>query len=52
LTTTEIERKFRRLAATTLPGPAVDELIGIVGALEREVTLNRLISLIALRPSA
>jgi len=51
LTSAEIERKFRRLAATALPGPAVDELIGIVDALEREVTLNRLMSLIAARPS-
>jgi 2-methylcitrate dehydratase PrpD len=52
LTVREIEQKFRRLAGTTLPGPAVDELIGIVGALECEVTLNRLTSLIAARPSA
>jgi aconitate decarboxylase len=49
LTTTEIEQKFRRLAATTLPAPAIEELIGIVGTLEREATLHRLIFLIAAR---
>ena len=45
----EIEQKFRRLAAIALPVPAIDELIGIIGALEREPTLNRLTSLIAVR---
>lgn len=49
LTTTEIEQKFRRLAAIALSGPAVDELIGIIGALEREANLHRLTSLIAAR---
>ena len=47
LTITEIEQKFGRLAATTLPRPAVEELIGIIGKLEHEATLNRLTSLIA-----
>jgi 2-methylcitrate dehydratase PrpD len=49
LTTTEIERKFRRLAATTLSQPAVEELISIIGALEREANLHRLTSLVATR---
>jgi hypothetical protein len=49
LTTTEIEQKFRRLAATTLPAAAIDELVGMVGALEREANLHRLTSLIAAR---
>jgi aconitate decarboxylase len=43
----EIEQKFRRLASTALPVSAIDELISIVGALEREGTLQRLTSLIA-----
>jgi aconitate decarboxylase len=47
LTAAEIEQKFRRLAATTLPASAIDELIGIVAALEHESTLHRLSSLIA-----
>jgi aconitate decarboxylase len=49
LTTTEIEQKFRRLAATTLPAPAIEELIGIMGSLEREATLHRLTALITAR---
>ncbi len=51
LATAEIEQKFRRLAATTLPRPAVEELIGLIGTLEREETLHRLTSLIAPRAS-
>ena len=44
-----VEQKFRRLASTTLPRPAVEELIGVVSTLEHEATLQRLTSLIAYR---
>jgi aconitate decarboxylase len=49
ITATEIEQKFRRLAATTLPESAIDELISVAGVLEREGALGRLTSLIAVR---
>jgi aconitate decarboxylase len=51
LTTAEIEQKFRRLAATTVPQSAVEELIGLIGTLEHEETLHRLTSVIAPRAS-
>jgi aconitate decarboxylase len=51
LTIAEIEQKFRRLASTALPQPVVEELIGIIGAVEHEETLHRLTSLIASRAS-
>jgi aconitate decarboxylase len=47
ISATEIEQKFRRLAATMLPVSAIDELISIVGVLERGGALGRLTSLIA-----
>jgi hypothetical protein len=48
LAAAEIERKFRRLAATFLPVSAIDELIGVVGNIEREVDLTRLTTLITI----
>jgi aconitate decarboxylase len=47
LTATEIEEKFRRLAATTLTEAAIDDVIGIIATLEHEPTLHRLSCLIA-----
>jgi len=43
----EVERKFRRVAAAALPDASIEELIELVGALESEPTLNRLMALIA-----
>jgi 2-methylcitrate dehydratase PrpD len=47
LSATEIEHKFRLLTATALPASAIDELIGMVGEIEREADLKRLTALIA-----
>jgi aconitate decarboxylase len=46
LTTTEIEQKFQKLAAIVLAAPAIEELIHLVGAIEREKNLQRLATLI------
>jgi 2-methylcitrate dehydratase PrpD len=43
----EIEKKFRRLAAACLTTAAIDEIIQIVPALEKEPDLTRLTSLLA-----
>ena len=43
----EVERKFRRLAAAALRDRDIEELIGIVGAIERESSLAGLSRLIA-----
>ncbi len=47
LAASEIEHKFRLLTAATLPASSIDELIGVVGAIEREADLKRLTALIA-----
>jgi hypothetical protein len=47
LAATEIEHKFRLLTAAALPASAIDELIGMVGEIEREADLKRLTALIA-----
>jgi 2-methylcitrate dehydratase PrpD len=47
LAKTEVEQKFRRLAAASLTDPAIDELIGIVSRLETQPDLKRLAELIA-----
>jgi aconitate decarboxylase len=49
LTRTEIEQKFRRLAAIALPPSAIDELISMVAELDREANLERLAALISTR---
>jgi aconitate decarboxylase len=43
----EVERKFRRLAAVALRDHDIDDLIGIIGAIEREAGLARLTRLIS-----
>jgi aconitate decarboxylase len=43
----EIERKFRGLAAIALPPSSVDEMIGLVGDLEGQDSLDRLFTLMA-----
>ena len=50
LTATEIEQKFRRLAAAAMPASIIDGLIAIVDEIERESDLKRLTALIAGRP--
>jgi aconitate decarboxylase len=45
-----VEQKFRRLAAVALPPQDVEDLLGLIGAVEREVRLDRLTGLIARRP--
>lgn len=47
LTTSEVERKFRVLAARVLPAAAVDDIISTVGSMERQGDLKRLSGLIA-----
>jgi 2-methylcitrate dehydratase PrpD len=47
LSTLEVEQKFRRVATVALPPQAIEDLIGVVGAIEREATLDRLTGLIA-----
>jgi 2-methylcitrate dehydratase PrpD len=47
LAAAEIEQKFRLITATALPASAIDELIGMVGEIEREADLMRLTALIA-----
>jgi aconitate decarboxylase len=49
LTSAEIVLKFRRLAAVALPASAIEELIGVVGAIEQEADLQRLAVLITAR---
>ena len=49
LTTTEIEQKFRRLAAVALSASAIDELISMVSAIEHQTNLQRLAALITAR---
>jgi 2-methylcitrate dehydratase PrpD len=51
LATAEIERKFRQLAAIALPADAIEKIIGMVAAIERETDLKALTSLIAARAS-
>jgi aconitate decarboxylase len=47
LTQAEVEQKFRRLAAASLKGSAVDELMDIVAQLEMQRDMNRLAALIS-----
>lgn len=49
LTHTEIEQKFRRLAAIALPTSAIDDLISMIASLDREANLERLTALISTR---
>jgi hypothetical protein len=49
LTNTEIKQKFRRLAAISLPTSAIDDLISVVGELDREANLHRLTALVSTR---
>jgi 2-methylcitrate dehydratase PrpD len=49
LARTEVEQKFRRVAAASLTEGAIDELIGIVDKLESQSDVDRLTSLIATR---
>jgi 2-methylcitrate dehydratase PrpD len=49
LSAAEIEQKFSRLAATFLSGAAIGELIEIVGQLELQPDLRRLVELITTR---
>jgi aconitate decarboxylase len=46
LTKTEVEQKFRRLAAASLTDTAIDELIGIVSGLETQSDLKHLAELL------
>jgi 2-methylcitrate dehydratase PrpD len=46
LSATEAEQKFRRLAATSLREPEVDEVIELVQRMEREPGVERLMSLL------
>jgi len=48
----EVERKFRRIAGIALPDASIEELIELVGALERQSNLNRLVALITTRPAS
>jgi aconitate decarboxylase len=45
-----VEQKFRRLAAVALPPQDVEDLMRLIGAVEREVRLDRLTGLVAKRP--
>jgi aconitate decarboxylase len=47
----EVERKFRRIAGIALPSASIEELIELVGALERQSNLNRLVALITTPPA-
>jgi 2-methylcitrate dehydratase PrpD len=51
LNTATVEQKFRRLAAVALSPQDVEELMGLIGAVECVVTLDRLTGLIAKRPA-
>ena len=51
LAAAEIERKFRQLAAIALPADAIEKIIGMVAAIERETDLKALTNLIAARVS-
>ena len=49
LTNTEIEQKFRRLAAIVLSTSAIDDLVSMISDLDREANLERLTAIIGTR---
>jgi aconitate decarboxylase len=46
LSSADVERKFRRLASTSLSTSDIDELMNVIQGLERHLDLHRLISLL------
>jgi 2-methylcitrate dehydratase PrpD len=46
LSSAEVERKFRRLASTSLSSSDIDELMNVIQGLERHLDLKQLISLL------